>query len=142
MFCTECGQQMADEAKFCAYCGTRRALPAFANDAQSVVPPKPEAPGLNPTPVRTIRSTAEIMPMRVRPAAPKPPFDEPVASEPAAEWPEEESAAPPMYVPDPPVAHRERASVPAPPNPPVTQPYNSVPPVEAPSPDVARRHQF
>ena len=34
MFCTECGQQMADEAKFCAYCGTRRALPASGNEAQ------------------------------------------------------------------------------------------------------------
>ena len=77
MFCTECGQQMADEAKFCAFCGTRRALPVSGNEAQVAAPPKPEPPAMNPpSPVRTIRSTAEIMPMRVRPAAPRPPVEE------------------------------------------------------------------
>src|SRR5450755_3871958 len=107
MFCTECGQQMADEAKFCAFCGTRRAVaPVSGNEVQAAAaPPKPDVPGVTPPPpVRAIRSTAEIMPIRVRPVAPPPLVDElPAASEPGEAWPEEESAAPPMYVPEPPV---------------------------------------
>ena len=50
------------------------------------------------------------------------------------EWPDEQSAAPPMYVPEPPTSHRERASVPTRPNPPAPQGYSSAPPVEAASP--------
>lgn len=137
MFCTECGQQMADEAKFCAFCGTRRALPAYGSDVQAAVPPRPEPPSMNPpSPVRTVRSTAEIMPLRVRPAAPRPPLEEPpvfepeprATPEPVAAWPDEESAAPAMSVPEPPAPNRERAPAPTRPNTPATQPHNSVSP--------------
>ena len=78
MFCTECGQPMADEAKFCAFCGTRRIVPAAAKEAAAPPAPaaKPGAPSVVPPPApasgpgaaRTIRSTAEIMPIRVRAA--------------------------------------------------------------------------
>jgi Immunoglobulin I-set domain/zinc-ribbon domain len=123
MFCTECGQTMADEAKFCAFCGTRRVVASGSgSEAQApAAPPRVEAPILTapPAPVRTIRSTAEIMQMRARPAAPRPPIEEPRVVEPEpvpnADWPEEESAAPPMYVePEPPPPSRVRESVPPP----------------------------
>ena len=108
MFCTECGQQMADEAKFCAYCGTRRAVTLSGNEVPIVAaPPKAEAPSVTPppAPVRAIRSTAEIMPMRVRPAVPRAPVEEPpviepeppLPLEPVASWREEESAPPPIF---------------------------------------------
>ena len=80
MFCTECGQTMADEAKFCAFCGTRRAVaPASASETQApATPPRVEVRrNCPPAPVRTIRSTAEIMQMRPRPAAPRTPAEEP-----------------------------------------------------------------
>lgn len=66
MFCTECGQPMADEVKFCAYCGTRRVVPPAARPAAPVpeTRPQPSAPVVPPP---AIRSTAEIMPMRLRP---------------------------------------------------------------------------
>jgi zinc ribbon protein/immunoglobulin I-set domain protein len=135
MFCTECGQQMADEAKFCAYCGTRRTLPASANDAPAPALPKLDAPSPNPAPpLRTIRSTAEIMPIRVRPAPPQPPVDEPSLPDQVTEWPEQESAAPPMYVPEPPASRRESPSAPTRPNPPASQSYGSVPSVEPSAP--------
>jgi len=68
MFCTECGQPMADEAKFCAYCGTRRVVPPVAGQTASAdVKPEPQAPAPVTAPARTIRSTAEIMPIRLRP---------------------------------------------------------------------------
>jgi|SRR6516165_8149026 len=77
MFCTECGQQMADEAKFCAYCGTRRVVPRPAGDVPvaQTPPARPvEPPAVVPPPaVRSIRSTAEIMPIRVPGPAAIPP---------------------------------------------------------------------
>lgn len=155
MFCTECGQVMADEAKFCAFCGTRRAVaPVPASEVQApAAPPRVEAPSVTapPAPGRTIRSTAEIMQMRARPAAPKAPVEElaAVASEPEspplpnAEWPEEESAAPPMYlVSEPPTPSRVRESAAPPPAQayaavPAAPRYNSVPFAAEPgSPDV------
>ena len=123
MFCTECGQLMADEAKFCAFCGTRRAIAATSgSEVQApAAPPRVEAP----TPaaplaaVRAIRSTAEIMQMRARPAVPQSPVEEPRAAEPEpqpnADWPVEESSAPPMYVPEPAPPSRVRESAPPPP---------------------------
>jgi hypothetical protein len=110
MFCTECGQAMADEAKFCAYCGTRRVVPTVEATTQAAPPPRPETP-----PARTIRSTAEIMPIRVqRPAPPpvaEPSRPEPQFAEPVVPWPEEESNAPPMYPPPEPPSQRERVPV-------------------------------
>jgi uncharacterized protein YjdB len=135
MFCTECGQVMADEAKFCAFCGTRRAIaPASGSEVQaSATPPRVEAPTatVTPTPVRTIRSTAEIMQMRARPAAPRSLAEEPHEVEPGpqslpvpnADWPEEESAAPPMYV-EPPTPSRGRESAASSP---AAQSYAAVP---------------
>jgi hypothetical protein len=74
MFCIECGQRMAEGAKFCAYCGTRRAVAPSAGDtsgAQNLPAKPPEAPIATPPPaVRSIRSTAEIMPIRMPSAAP------------------------------------------------------------------------
>lgn len=108
MFCTECGQVMADEAKFCAYCGTRRSIAPVVEAAVQAPPPRPET-----TPMRTIRSTAEIMPIRMqRPAAPPPVVEtsreEPEPAESVMPWPEEESNAPPMYAPPEPPVQRER----------------------------------
>ncbi len=111
MFCIECGQPMADEAKFCAYCGTRRAVPAASREVVAPPPPTPAPPTTAPppAPVRTIRSTAEIMPIRMqRPTAP-PPAVEPLPVQPEAleqvesvvPWPAEEPE-PPMYAPPPP----------------------------------------
>ena len=109
MFCTECGQAMADEAKFCAYCGTRRAVLPAAGDASLVQTPltKPEPPSVTPSaPLRTIRSTAEIMPIRTPlPTAP-PPIDreasrihpeEAAPSHSVVPWPGEESSTPPLF---------------------------------------------
>lgn len=121
MFCIECGQPMADEAKFCAYCGTRRAVPAATREAVAPTPPPPmpEPPNIAPpVPVRPIRSTAEIMPIRMqRPTAPPPPMEpQPVQPE-AVEhvesvvpWPAEEPESL-QYAPPPP----SRPSAPAPP---------------------------
>jgi hypothetical protein len=79
MFCIECGQAMADEAKFCAYCGTRRAvLPPAGDVAGARVPSAKsvEQPVSAPPPtIRPVRSTAEIMPIRMpsAPSVPPPP---------------------------------------------------------------------
>lgn len=111
MFCIECGQPMADEAKFCAYCGTRRAVSAVSREVVAPPPPTPPPPTTAPlpAPVRTIRSTAEIMPIRMqRPTAP-PPAMEPRPVQPeameqvesAVPWPVEEPE-PPLYAPPPP----------------------------------------
>lgn len=128
---------MADEAKFCAFCGTRRAVaPASGGEAQTATAlPNPDAPSLAipPAPVRTIRSTAEIMQMRARPAVPISSVEGPTAGEPEQpvsnpEWPEEESSAPPMYVPPPPPPSRIRESAPStPPPPPAARSYAAVP---------------
>ncbi len=120
MFCIECGQPMADEAKFCAYCGTRRTVPVVSREAVAPPPPVPEPPSIAPPPasVRPIRSTAEIMPIRVqRPTVPPPSMEpQPIQPEPVEQvesvvpWPAEEPD-PPLYVPPP----TGRSSAPAPP---------------------------
>jgi hypothetical protein len=103
MFCIECGQPMAEEAKFCAYCGTRRAnLPSVNEVPKAPAPPvKPGAPhAVTPTPAaRSIRSTAEIMPIRMPAVAPPP--------QPAALRPRPEEGAPPAAV-EPVVAQQNR----------------------------------
>src|SRR5664279_6033842 len=116
MFCTECGQSMVDEAKFCAFCGTRRLVTPSSSDAPApAVPPRVDAPVVTPppSPVRTVRSTAEIMQMRVHPAqwppVEEPPRVEPEPAQPVATWAEEESAAPPMFPVPTPAVVRERA---------------------------------
>jgi zinc ribbon protein/immunoglobulin I-set domain protein len=125
MFCTECGQQMPDEAKFCAYCGTRRVVTPAAGQASAPAVPEPkiEAPPaaapVAPPPL-TIRSTAEIMPVRVRPVtqraavdAPAPESQVEAASETPAAWQPEENSAPlfasaqPVKPPAPPVYEPE-----------------------------------
>jgi len=116
MFCTECGQSIADDAKFCAYCGTRRTVspPGAAAAAPAPTSSTPEPPAAPPQAARTVRSTAEIMPIRMqRPAAPQPRVTEagPVESEPeepAEPWPSEASAPPPLFAQQPPVV-TERA---------------------------------
>src|SRR5271165_2598386 len=133
MFCIECGQPMADEAKFCAYCGTRRAVPAVSKETAAPQPPpaQPEPPSVvpPPAPARAIRSTAEIMPIRVQRPAPPPPIEEPPVEpedfrhvEAAVPWRQEQFAPPSSY-----------ASA----EPPVSQPQparNYVPPAEVPAP--------
>lgn len=114
MFCTECGQAMADEAKFCAYCGTRRIVAPVVEAATQAPPARPEPPTVTPPP-RAIRSTAEIMPIRMQRPAPPPvvetPRVEPDYADPVVQWPEEESNAPPMYAPPEPPVQRERVPV-------------------------------
>lgn len=101
MFCIECGQPMADEAKFCAYCGTRRAsVPSVNEVPKAPAPPvKPTAPhAVTATPaVRSIRSTAEIMPIRM-PTVAAPPAAAPprVQAESVGLPPAVEPAAPPQ----------------------------------------------
>ena len=69
MYCIACGRQMGDEERFCSQCGTRRAvIPTDADAAGVTTPPaRPEQPTspVPPAAVRPIRSTAEIMPIRV-----------------------------------------------------------------------------
>lgn len=142
MFCTECGQQMANEAKFCAFCGTRRLVTPSGMEAPTPAAPKVEVPVVTPppSPVRTVRSTAEIMQMRMRPAAQWPPVEEPPRVEPeppqpvepVASWPEEESSAPPMFpVQAPPAVVRDRAPAPPPVQHTAPQPYAEISPVES-----------
>jgi hypothetical protein len=138
MFCTECGQQMGDDAKFCAYCGTRRTVvPAGTEVSATPLPPRPEPTVVTtPPPTRTtIRSTAEIMPIRVQRPSPPPPRvteaepvvepDERRVGETPVPWPTDESASPSLFtqpvVPPPPV--RPAAPPPA--------AYNPAPPVAA-----------
>jgi Immunoglobulin I-set domain len=107
-------------------------VPTVEATTQAPPPPRPETP-----PARTIRSTAEIMPIRVQRPAPPPAAEpsrpEPEFAEPVAPWPEEESNAPPMYPPPEPAAQRERVPMrPAAPPPataeaPAAERYVSVP---------------
>ena len=152
MFCTECGQTIADEAKFCAYCGTRRIVPPAGSEIASpqAPPSRPEPPSGPPAPPsRTIRSTAEIMPIRMqRPPAPPPRVteaarvepEEPEQAESVVPWPAEDSATPPVFAaPEPPVVNERAAARPAPPpstydapparkaEPPAPERYTSVP---------------
>jgi zinc-ribbon domain/Immunoglobulin I-set domain len=145
MFCTECGQTIADEAKFCAYCGTRRIVAPVVEARTQAPPPRPEPPiAPPPAPTRTIRSTAEIMPIRMQRTAPPPPVvdmsrEEPEHAESVVSWPEEESNAPPMYAPPEPPVQRERVpSRPVAPPPvavetPAAERYVSVPFAASPS---------
>ena len=142
MFCIECGQAMADEAKFCAYCGTRRAVPAVSKEAlpPPAAPAKPEIPVVTvpPAPAPTIRSTAEIMPIRVQRPAPPPPIEQPPVEpedlqhvEAAVPWRQEQFAPPSSYAsPEPPASQTQKArnyaspaEVPAP----APEGYRSVP---------------
>jgi len=137
MFCTECGQAMADEAKFCAYCGTRRAVLPAAGDASLVQTPptKPEPPSVTPpAPLRTIRSTAEIMPIRTPlPTAPPPIVqeagrmqrEETAPSHSVVPWPGEEAATPSLFSrPEPPAVSEPE---PARPTAPARSAYDDVP---------------
>jgi hypothetical protein len=145
MFCTECGQNMADEAKFCAYCGTRRVIPTAGREAAPPARPEPPVvpppPSPVPAPPRAIRSTAEIMPIRAqRPAVPPPPVESPEPEtepddlrhvEEAVPWHyEQESPAPPASHPEPP-PHFAPPPVSRPPARPAASPaadgYRSVP---------------
>ena len=109
MFCTECGQSIADDAKFCAYCGTRRTIPASGAAATAVQQPAASSPE-PPTAPRPVRSTAEIMPIRLQRApVPQPRVTEagPVEAEQddsVVPWPAEENTPPPLFAPEPQVA--------------------------------------
>jgi len=146
MFCTECGQQMADEAKFCAFCGTKRSVPAAGREtAAPPQPPAPEPPRAVPPATSPVRSTAEITPIRVqRPTAPPPaPTPAPTYPEPPHQtdsvvpWPSTEETTPPLFTSPPPVEARPvesyRPAPPAayetarPPEAPAQQRYRSVP---------------
>ena len=136
MYCIACGRQMSDEERFCSQCGTRRAVIPADADASNVaaspvrLEPPPSAP---PAPLRTIRSTTEIMPIRIpRPTAAPPPAqdafmvqrEEPAASRTVVPWPAEESAPPPLSsAPEP---HVYAAPEPARPTPASTA-YEAVP---------------
>ncbi len=141
MFCTECGQTMTDEAKFCAYCGTRRAISPAGGDATLAQTPatKPESlASTAPVPMRTMRSTAEIMPMRTPPPpiardAVRTPPEEPSPSHSVVPWPGEESA--PLFSTQEPPPVREPE--PARPKPPARSAYDDVPARIAESPAAA-----
>ncbi len=107
MYCIACGRQMSDEDKFCSQCGTRRAvIPTDADAAgvptSSVRPEQP--PSLAPPAgIRTIRSTAEIMPIRMPVSTASPNVtreaavvhpEEAVPSRSVVPWPPEENVAP------------------------------------------------
>src|SRR5215471_13547006 len=124
MFCTECGQQIADDAKFCAYCGTRRTIAPSSSEA----PARPEPPVVTPPPARPVRSTAEIMPIRLQ----RPPVPQPRVTEAGPVQTAPEESAPPLFAQEPPVV-QERPPARTPPPPPPA--YNAAPPAaEAPAP--------
>jgi hypothetical protein len=118
MFCIACGRQMNDEERFCSQCGTRRAVIPTDADAVSVPtsPARMEQPPVvtPPAPPRTIRSTAEIMPLRMPLPTPPPPVthetmreqpQEPASSHTVVPWPAEESVAPSLFsAPESPVS--------------------------------------
>ncbi len=118
MFCIECGQAMADEAKFCAYCGTRRAVPRQSGEVSGnqVCPDKPaERQVVVPPPapaVRLTRSTAEIMPVPIsRPVTALPATPQRIPAEAAAPAEaarpmaaDQNRVAPPVQRYEPPVA--------------------------------------
>ena len=105
MFCTECGQPMAEEAKFCAYCGTRKIVPPSREEVAAAQPaasrPEPQTAAASSRP---LRSTAEITPIRVQRAAAPPPSEpeapgvqEDEQSSAAVPWRLEDSPAPPLF---------------------------------------------
>src|ERR1019366_4864886 len=107
MFCIACGRQMSDEERFCSQCGTRRAvIPADADATRVPTPParleqSPSVPP--PATLRPVRSTAEIMPIRMPlPTAPPPaattaPPQELTPSHSVVPWPKEESGSPAVF---------------------------------------------
>jgi zinc-ribbon domain len=107
MFCIACGRQMSDEERFCSQCGTRRAvIPADADATRVPTPPArlEQSPSATaPATLRPVRSTAEIMPIRMPlPTAPPPaattaPPQELTPSHSVVPWPEEESDSPALY---------------------------------------------
>jgi len=145
MFCTECGQSISDDAKFCAYCGTRRTVPVTSAAATAPPVKSPEPPA-----ARSVRSAAEITPIRTqRPAVPQPRVTEagPVEPEPdesVVPWPTDESAPPPLFAQQPQVApERPPVRVAAPPPPAYSAPvppaaYSAVPPATAETPKPER----
>ena len=158
MFCTECGQSIADDAKFCAYCGTRRTI--LARGAAAAAPPpastSPEPPAVTPPTPRPVRSTAEIMPIRMqRASVPQTRVSEagPVEleqDEPVMPWPAEETTPPPLFAQPPQVApERPPARPAAPPTPTYSAPapppaYTEAPPVatDPPTPERYRSVPF
>jgi len=141
MFCTECGQPMGDNAKFCAYCGTRRTVPAVGGEVAATAA-TPAVPAT--TPARTIRSTAEIMPIRVQRSSAPPPrvseagpieADEPEVAGPSLPWPveEETGAASPLFTAPEPAVIRGgvvRPTVPSPASNPAPPPVSETPAAE------------
>ena len=110
MYCIACGRQMGDEERFCSQCGTRRAvIPKDADAVSAPTPPaRPEQPAsVPPAPLRAIRSTAEIMPIRMPlpTAPPPPPAHDSFTAQPedqapghtVVRWPGEESATPSQF---------------------------------------------
>ncbi len=116
MFCTECGQPMADEAKFCALLRHAEIGSAPAERDCACSDAQVETPMLSPHrhPARAIRSTAEITPIRVqRPAPPPWPPIQPAAVCSSLDLaPAEERPAPQFAAPDPPAAVRDRTPAP------------------------------
>ena len=74
MFCTNCGKQLPDTAKFCTSCGTRveAAEPvSYFKPAQSSL--APEMPELEPVAAETVAPAPESAPVYAPEAAPKAP---------------------------------------------------------------------
>lgn len=74
-FCTRCGTQLEDAARFCSACGASQAVQptAPAAPAQPVQPAQPEVP---------VQPVAPVAPVAVQPVAPQPtaPATQPAAS--------------------------------------------------------------
>ena len=124
MFCTECGQQIADDAKFCAYCGTRRSVPAVARETSvpAVQPAPPEPPRAVAPPASPVRSTADVTPIRTPRPGPPPPAqhvhqEPPQQEDSVVRWPAKEEA-PPLFTPPQPVPSSQ------------PEPYRAVAPVQ------------
>lgn len=126
MFCTECGQQIADDAKFCAYCGTKRSVPAAARET-AVSPAPPEPPRAVPPPASPVRSAADVTPIRAQRPGPPPAqhvYQEPPQQEDSVvRWPAKDEAPPPLFTPPQPAPSSQ------------PEPYRSAPPAQ---PEVAR----
>jgi hypothetical protein len=71
MFCTQCGQRVAEGAGFCNHCGAAMAAPAAAPAAAPV--PPPPAPSPAPIPTAAPSRSADPVPPPRPPAPPAPP---------------------------------------------------------------------